>query len=119
MLAFLIWSIVFYRAQWQDEKKRPQSYIPQHLTDKILATRSSIEGERKLLTVLFADVKGSTSIGETLDPEELRSIIEKSKARHTTRARKGKEGTKRFRVIAIIKPKYHAFNRFNNQANTE
>ncbi|MGH7800588.1 MAG: adenylate/guanylate cyclase domain-containing protein, partial [Thermodesulfobacteriota bacterium] len=57
---------------------KPQSYIPQHLADKILATRSSIEGERKLLTVLFADVKGSTSIGETLDPEELHSIIEKS-----------------------------------------
>ena len=43
-----------------------------------MATRSSIEGERKLLTVLFADVKGSTSIGENLDPEELRSIIEKA-----------------------------------------
>jgi class 3 adenylate cyclase len=57
---------------------KPQSYIPKHLADKILATRSSIEGERKLITVLFADVKGSTSIGETLDPEELRSIIEKS-----------------------------------------
>lgn len=57
---------------------KPQSYIPQHLADKILATKNSIEGERKLLTVLFADVKGSTSIGETLDPEELRSIIEKS-----------------------------------------
>ena len=57
---------------------KPKSYIPQHLADKILATRSSIEGERKLLTVLFADVKGSTSIGENLDPEELRSIIEKA-----------------------------------------
>jgi len=57
---------------------KPQSYIPQHLADKILATKNSIEGERKLLTVLFADVKGSTSIGENLDPEELRSIIEKS-----------------------------------------
>ena len=57
---------------------KPQSYIPQHLADKILAARGSIEGERKLLTVLFADIKGSTSIGETLDPEELRSIIEKS-----------------------------------------
>jgi len=57
---------------------KPQSYIPQHLADKILATRSSIEGERKLLTVLFADIKGSTSIGEVLDPEEHRSLIEKS-----------------------------------------
>jgi class 3 adenylate cyclase/tetratricopeptide (TPR) repeat protein len=57
---------------------KPKSYIPQHLADKILATRSSIQGERKLITVLFADIKGSTSIGENLDPEELRSIIEKS-----------------------------------------
>ncbi|MDA2919695.1 tetratricopeptide repeat protein [Desulfobacterota bacterium AH_259_B03_O07] len=56
----------------------PQAYIPQNLKDKILETRSSIEGERKLVTVLFADVKGSTSIGEHLDPEELRTIIEKS-----------------------------------------
>ena len=43
-----------------------------------MSTRSSIEGERKLLTVLFADIKGSTSISENLDPEELHSIIEKS-----------------------------------------
>ncbi|MDA2919696.1 tetratricopeptide repeat protein [Desulfobacterota bacterium AH_259_B03_O07] len=57
---------------------KPQSYIPKDLKDKILETRSSIEGERKLVTVLFADVKGSTSIGEHLDPEELRTIIEKS-----------------------------------------
>jgi class 3 adenylate cyclase/tetratricopeptide (TPR) repeat protein len=62
----------------QIELDKPQSYIPRTLADKILATRSSIEGERKLVTVLFADVKGSTSIGENLDPEELRSIIEKS-----------------------------------------
>jgi len=57
---------------------KPESYIPQNLADKILESRSSIEGERKLVTVLFTDVKGSTSIGENLDPEELRSIIEKS-----------------------------------------
>jgi len=63
---------------FQLQLDKPQSYIPQHLADKILATRSSLKGERKLLTVLFADVKGSTSIGENLDPEELRSIIEKS-----------------------------------------
>ena len=34
----------------------PQSYTPKHLADKILTTRSSIEGERKLVTVFFADV---------------------------------------------------------------
>jgi class 3 adenylate cyclase/tetratricopeptide (TPR) repeat protein len=58
--------------------EKPLSYMPPNLAEKILATRSSIEGERKLVTVLFADVKGSTSIGENLDPEELRAIIEKS-----------------------------------------
>ena len=57
--------------------EKPHPHIPQHLADKILATRSSIEGERKLLTVLFADVKGSTAIGENLDPEEHRSIIKR------------------------------------------
>lgn len=57
---------------------KPESYIPRNLVDKILESRSSIEGERKLVTVLFADVKGSTTIGENLDPEELRTIIEKS-----------------------------------------
>ena len=35
---------------------QPQSYTPKHLKDKILTTRSSIEGERKLVTVFFADV---------------------------------------------------------------
>jgi class 3 adenylate cyclase/tetratricopeptide (TPR) repeat protein len=58
--------------------ERSLSYMPPNLAEKILATRSSIEGERKLVSVLFADVKGSTSIGENLDPEELRSLIEKS-----------------------------------------
>ena len=49
----------------------PQSYTPKHLTDKILNTRSSIEGERKLVTVLFADVANYTSMSEKLDPEEV------------------------------------------------
>jgi hypothetical protein len=53
----------------------PQNYIPKHLADKILATRRSIEGEETTYSPL-ADVKGSASIGETLDPEELRSIIQ-------------------------------------------
>ena len=40
---------------------KPQSYTPKHLADKILTTRSSIEGERKLVTVFFADVANYTS----------------------------------------------------------
>jgi len=54
---------------------KPLSYTPKHLADKILAVRPSIEGERKQVTVLFADVKGFTSISEKLDPEEVQTLI--------------------------------------------
>jgi class 3 adenylate cyclase/tetratricopeptide (TPR) repeat protein len=54
----------------------PQSYTPKHLTEKILNTRSSIEGERKLVTVLFADVANYTSMSEKLDPEEVHQIMD-------------------------------------------
>jgi class 3 adenylate cyclase len=54
----------------------PQSYTPKHLADKILTTRSSIEGERKLVTVLFADVANFTSISEKLDPEEVHRLMD-------------------------------------------
>jgi class 3 adenylate cyclase len=46
------------------------------LADKILTTRSSIEGERKLVTVLFADAANYTSIAEKLDPEEVHQIMD-------------------------------------------
>jgi class 3 adenylate cyclase/tetratricopeptide (TPR) repeat protein len=55
---------------------QPQSYTPKFLADKILTTRSSIEGERKLVTVLFADVADYTSIAEKLDPEEVHQIMD-------------------------------------------
>jgi len=54
----------------------PQSYTPKFLVDKILTTRSSIEGERKLVTVLFADVANYTAIAEKLDPEEVHQIMD-------------------------------------------
>jgi len=54
----------------------PKSYTPKFLADKILTTRSSIEGERKLVTVLFADVANFTSISEKLDPEEVHKIMD-------------------------------------------
>ncbi|NIP51681.1 MAG: hypothetical protein GWN67_06835, partial [Phycisphaerae bacterium] len=54
----------------------PQSYTPRFLADKILTTRSSIEGERKLVTVLFADVANYTSISENIDPEEVHQIMD-------------------------------------------
>jgi class 3 adenylate cyclase/tetratricopeptide (TPR) repeat protein len=46
------------------------------LADKILTTRSSIEGERKLVTVLFADVANYTAISDKLDPEEIHEIMD-------------------------------------------
>ena len=55
---------------------QPQSYTPKHLADKILTTRSSIEGERKLVTVIFADVVDFTSTSEKLDPEEIHKIMD-------------------------------------------
>ena len=54
----------------------PQSYTPKFLADKILNSRSSIEGERKLVTVLFADVANFTSLSEKLDPEEVHQIMD-------------------------------------------
>jgi class 3 adenylate cyclase/tetratricopeptide (TPR) repeat protein len=47
----------------------PDQYIPKHLAEKILAARTSLEGERKQVTVLFADVKGSTELIADEDPE--------------------------------------------------
>jgi class 3 adenylate cyclase/tetratricopeptide (TPR) repeat protein len=46
--------------------------VPKYLAEKILASRRFIEGERKQVTVLFADIRGSTSLIEKLDPEEVR-----------------------------------------------
>ncbi len=46
----------------------PQSYTPKHLADKILSNRTAIEGERKLVTVMFADVANSTAMVEKLNP---------------------------------------------------
>ncbi len=54
----------------------PQSYTPKFLADKILTNRSSIEGERKLVTVLFADVANSTAMFEKLDPEDVHIIMD-------------------------------------------
>ena len=54
----------------------PQSYTPKFLADKILTNRSAIEGERKLVTVLFADVANYTAMSERLDPEEVHQIMD-------------------------------------------
>ena len=60
----------------------PRAYTPKHLADKILQSKSALEaciepsrrGERKQVTVLFADVKGSMELAEQLDPHDLRRL---------------------------------------------
>ncbi len=55
---------------------RPHSYTPKYLAEKILTSRSSIEGERKIVTVMFAGVVDSTTIFEGLDPEVIHEIMD-------------------------------------------
>ena len=47
----------------------PLTYTPPYLAEKILTSRSALEGERKQVTVLFADIKDSTELIQDLDPE--------------------------------------------------
>jgi class 3 adenylate cyclase len=54
----------------------PRAYTPAHLTDKILAARAALEGERKQVTVLFADLRGSTELIAGLDPEAARRLLD-------------------------------------------
>jgi class 3 adenylate cyclase/tetratricopeptide (TPR) repeat protein len=54
----------------------PGSYTPRHLAEKILTSKSALEGERKLVTVLFADLKGSMELLADRDPEEARKLLD-------------------------------------------
>jgi len=54
----------------------PKSYTPKFLAEKILTSRGAMEGERKLMTVLFADVANFTALSEKLDPEEVHGIMD-------------------------------------------
>src|SRR5205823_12128023 len=57
-------------------ERPPLTYTPAHLSEKILTSRHALEGERKQVTVLFADIKGSTELIEGLDPEEARRLLD-------------------------------------------
>jgi class 3 adenylate cyclase/tetratricopeptide (TPR) repeat protein len=54
----------------------PRTYLPRHLAEKILTSRSALEGERKQVTVLFADLKGSMELVADRDPEEARKFLD-------------------------------------------
>ncbi len=54
----------------------PGSYTPKHLAEKILTSKSVLEGERKQVTVLFADLKGSMELLGDRDPEDARKLLD-------------------------------------------
>src|SRR5258708_6229839 len=54
----------------------PSVYTPRHLAEKILTSREALEGERKQVTVLFADLKGSMELLADRDPEEARRLLD-------------------------------------------
>jgi len=59
----------------KESTSTPATSAPKDMADRILSSRSSLEGERKQITVFFADVAGFTSISAQLDPEEVRDLI--------------------------------------------
>ena len=54
----------------------PESYTPKHLAARILTSRAALEGERKQVTVLFADLKGSMELLADRDPDEARDLLD-------------------------------------------
>jgi class 3 adenylate cyclase/tetratricopeptide (TPR) repeat protein len=54
----------------------PETYTPKHLAEKILSAKAALEGERKQVTVLFADLKGSMELIADRDPEEARKLLD-------------------------------------------
>jgi class 3 adenylate cyclase/tetratricopeptide (TPR) repeat protein len=60
-----------------EQNREPRSYTPKHLAEKILQSKSALEGERKHVTVMFADVKGSMELAEHLDPEAWHAILDR------------------------------------------
>src|SRR5207237_2749873 len=60
-----------------DREREPLSYTPKHLAEKILTSRSALEGERKQVTILFCDLANSTPIAERLGPEHMHTLLNK------------------------------------------
>jgi hypothetical protein len=60
----------------QAQGPSPLTYTPSHLAEKIRTVRPTLEGERKQVTVLFADLKGSTELIQGLDPEAAQQLLD-------------------------------------------
>ncbi len=59
----------------QSHPAAPVAYTPKHLAEKILTSRSALEGERKQVTVLFCDLTNSTALAERLGPEAMHTVL--------------------------------------------
>jgi predicted amidophosphoribosyltransferase len=66
---------------FEEKLAKIQRYLPKDLTQKILAQRDRIEGERKQVTVMFCDMEGFTSLTEKLGFEEMYSVIDRKSTR--------------------------------------
>jgi len=71
-------SLVSKPAAYQtiESERAPASYTPAYLAEKILTAKSGLEGERKVVTVLFADIKDSTELIRDLDPEDAQQLLD-------------------------------------------
>jgi class 3 adenylate cyclase len=74
------------------QTRTPLTYMPSHLAEKILVTRDTLEGERKQVSILFADLKDSTELIRDLDPEAAQQLLDPA-LRHMMDAVHRYEGT--------------------------
>jgi hypothetical protein len=72
----LVWSGEATPTSASAPERPPLIDTPAHLSEKILTSRTALEGERKQVTVLFADIKGSTELIAGLGPEEARTLLD-------------------------------------------
>src|SRR2546427_8360036 len=73
----LVWTGRAAAAEFtRDQEQAPLAYTPAHLAEKILHSKAALEGERKQVTVLFADLKGSMELLADRDPEEARQLLD-------------------------------------------
>ena len=100
-------------APWPSVAPRLQllAYTPPYLAEKILTSRSALEGERKQVTVLFADLKGSTELIRDLDPEAAQQLLDPGVAAHDGRRaplrRHGEPGAGRWHHGPVWRPVAH------------
>src|SRR5919204_4536831 len=74
--AVLVWTGDAATAPAREQERAPLTYTPPHLVEKIRSAQTALEGERKQVTVLFADIKDSTELIRGLDPEAAQQLLD-------------------------------------------